>query len=123
MVLYIYTVITALLLVTGQSLWKTAAGSYNVYLKNGASLFKALVMVLFSGKFLIGVAVYIIATFFYLWLFSRYHFYTVQVTLISFSIIFSLFVSYLIFKESMSIINYWGVILIIVGVFLVTWKI
>jgi len=120
--LYIETIITALLLAAGQSLWKMAALKFPIYQNEGLSLFVSGFKTLFSVYFISGAFLYVLATLIYLWLFSKYPFYTVQVSLVSFSIIFSLIISRFIFKESVSLINYFGIVLVLIGVFFVVWK-
>jgi drug/metabolite transporter (DMT)-like permease len=120
--LYIQTIITALLLAAGQSLWKMAALKFPIYQNEGLSLFVSGFKTLFSVYFISGAFLYILATLIYLWLFSKYPFYAVQVSLVSFSIIFSLIISRFIFKESVALINYFGIVLVLIGVILVIWK-
>lgn len=119
--LYIFLFITALLLASGQSLWKKAAINFPIYLKNNTPLIPAIFKVIFSKFFIIGAFLYIIATLIYLWLFSKYPFYTVQISLVAFVIILSLIISNIIFKESINTINYIGVSLVLIGIILVTW--
>jgi drug/metabolite transporter (DMT)-like permease len=116
--IYILTAITALLLVSGQSLWKMAASN----LDKGSPLVQSLFKVLFTPQFLMGAFLYIIATLIYVWLFSKYNYSVVQLSLISFSILLSSAIAILFFKETFSIINYIGVIILIAGLILATWK-
>ncbi len=114
--------ITTALLSAGQALWKRAAINFPVYIKEGSPLFKAVLQVLLSGYFISGAILYVVATLIYLWLFSKYPYFSVQLTMVSLAVVFSLLVSYFIFKEHISIVNFFGIPLILAGVILVTWK-
>lgn len=118
---YFLTLVTSFLLATGQTFWKKAALSFPENQKT-YPLLKAVALVIFSPKFLIGALLYVMATLIYLWLFSKYPFYIVQISMVSFSVILSVLISYFIFKEQLSPLNYFGVLLIIIGIILVTKK-
>ncbi|PIP31067.1 hypothetical protein COX25_01360 [bacterium (Candidatus Howlettbacteria) CG23_combo_of_CG06-09_8_20_14_all_37_9] len=120
--LYIFSAITALLLATAQSLWKTSTNNFPEYTKNGLTLFQAAIKVLFSLHFISGAFLYIIATLIYLWMFSNYSFYAVQISIVSFAIIFSFLISHFVFKETANLTNYLGIPLILLGVLLIIWK-
>ncbi|HBG81386.1 TPA: hypothetical protein DDW69_00940 [candidate division CPR2 bacterium] len=117
---YLLSAITALLLAIGQSLWKLSAAAFNN--QGDESLIKAISKVIFTPNFIIGAFLYIVATMLYLWLFSKYPFYAVQILLVSFSLIFSLLVSNFIFKEQINLVNYLGIPLILIGAVLVIWQ-
>jgi drug/metabolite transporter (DMT)-like permease len=112
--------LTALLLVIGQSLWKVASKAFLVF--KGKSLFTVLFKLILSWQFILGGVFYVVATLLYVYLFSKFPYFAVQLTLVSFSIIFSLLVSTYVFKEGLGLINYIGAFIIILGVVLVTWK-
>jgi drug/metabolite transporter (DMT)-like permease len=116
--IYILTAITALLLVSGQSLWKMAANN----LDKSSPLIHSLSKVLLTPQFIVGAFLYALATLIYLWLFSKYNYSVVQLSLIAFSVILSSLIAVLFFKEHFSIINVVGVFVLIAGIMLVTWK-
>lgn len=118
--LYVIAAFTALLLATGQSLWKKAAGGFSSF--SMSSLLPSLAKIFLSPYFLIGAVLYVTATAIYVWLFSKYSFSAVQISLVSFSIIFTLFISNLFFKEHLELINYIGVPILLIGVLLITWR-
>lgn len=118
MILYLFSAITALLLVCGQSLWKLAANN----LDKSAPLIPSLLKVLFTVQFIGGAILYVIATLAYVWMFSKYQYSSVQLSLISFSIILSSLMAILFFKEHFLPINFLGIAILILGLFLVTWK-
>jgi drug/metabolite transporter (DMT)-like permease len=119
---FIYTAITAILLSLGQALWKIAALKFPLHQKDGLSSFEATTKVLLSYHFILGAIIYVLATLLYLWLFSKYPFFIVQITLVSFAIVFSLTIATLLFRENISLINLIGIPLIILGALLATWK-
>lgn len=114
---YIYTLIAAVLLVAAQSFWKNASSSLGVSLS-----LKTLYSLIVTPSFLVGALLYVLATLIYIWLFSKYPYFSVQITLITFSVIFTLLVARLVFKEDLILINYLGVPLLVLGVVLATWK-
>lgn len=120
--LYFLTAITGLMLSAAQSLWKTSAVNFPRLTASGMSTVNAAIQVFFSLKFISGALLYVLATLLYVWLFSKYPFYAVQISLVSFSIIFSLIISNVIFKENLQLMNYLGIPLILIGVSLVVWK-
>jgi drug/metabolite transporter (DMT)-like permease len=117
--LYLMTIVTAFLLSVGQALWKSAALGFSALQKEN-TLIGAILKVMFSVKFIAGALVYLIATLIYLWLFSKYPFSAVQITLISASLVLSVVISRFIFKETLNPINYLGIVIILLGVFLAT---
>jgi drug/metabolite transporter (DMT)-like permease len=119
--LYLLTLITAALLAAGQALWKSAAIALPALQKNN-SIFQAIIKVLLSAKFIAGAFLYVVATLIYLWLFSKFPFSAVQITLISASLALAVLISHFIFKENLYLINYLGVLIILVGVSLATKK-
>jgi drug/metabolite transporter (DMT)-like permease len=117
--LLVFTSIVAGLLVIGQALWKSSA----MAISNGSfSIINLITKVLLTPKFILGACLYVIATLAYVWLFSKFPYYAVQMSLVSFSLVFSFLISYFIFKESFSVSNFLGLALLIVGVILITWK-
>lgn len=120
--LYLLTLVAAVVLAGGQALWKTAAVGYPKLITEGIPTFRAAITVLLSPSFIFGAILYVIATLIYLWLFSKYPYYQVQIILVSFSILASLMISRFIFKETFNLVNLVGMLLIIAGAALVTWK-
>lgn len=119
--IYLLTFITALIMASGQTFWKKAAVSYSLLISSGNSM-DALLKTLLSLNFIFGAFLYVCATMVYLWLMSRYPFFVVQISMVAFSIILALFIASIIFREHVSLINYFGVLLVISGIFFVVWK-
>jgi drug/metabolite transporter (DMT)-like permease len=113
--MYIFIFIVAFLLATAQALWKMAGNDYATLVKN-TELTIAIFQTAISAKFIGGAILYIAATAIYIWLFSRYSFFSVQVTLISTSVILSVLISYFIFKEIPSSLNILGIAIILIGI-------
>lgn len=120
--LYLFTVLTALLLAVGQMFWKKAAVTYPELISNNVSSGSAAFQVIFSSKFFVGAFLYVVATLLYLWLFSRYPYYIVQTTLLVTSLVLTAMFSVLIFKEELTPLNLLGIAVILLGVFLVSAK-
>lgn len=121
--IYVYTALTALILATGQTYWKKAALGFSMLKGAGRSLPQSILGTIFSLNFVVGAFLYITATVVYLWLFSKYPFSIVQITMISFGLILSTAISLIIFKENLTLLNFVGVGVIIIGVFLVAWRV
>jgi drug/metabolite transporter (DMT)-like permease len=119
--MYFYVFIVAIFLATAQTLWKIAGNNYASLAKDFSSL-AAILKTAFSPQFIAGAILYVVATAIYVWLFSRYTFFAVQVTLISTSVILAALISYFFFKENPSPINIFGLVVIIVGIVLATQK-
>lgn len=118
--LYIYTLSVASFLVVAQALWKISTKALDSNAPFSlASMFNK---VLFTPQFIIGGILYVAATLIYVWLFSKFPYYQVQLTLITFSLILSTLVSSLFFKEYLLPINYLGIFILLLGVLLVTFK-
>lgn len=116
----IYTFFVATMLVTGQALWKSAAMALTPGMP--FSINNYLIKVLLTPKFIIGGIIYVFATLVYVWLFSKFPYYQVQLTLVTLSLILSVGVATLLFKEQLSPVNYIGIFILIIGVFLITRK-
>ena len=67
-----------------------------------------------------GILLYAIATLLYLYLLSRYKFTIVQSLAIPLSLIFSIFVATTFFNDSLSVLNYTGLLAVLIGVLLIT---
>lgn len=116
--IYIYSFITSLIIITAQILWKKASSSGGpIELSNINK--DLLIDLFFSTYFIVGTLLYVVGVFLFVWLLSKYQFSTVQITITSLTIVLGLIVAGVIFKEEINILDMVGVILIVLGIFLV----
>lgn len=115
---FTYTLIpfVALLLVSAQALWGSAIKSDKLL---AGTLPHISLSLLSSWKMWIGAGIYVLATLIYFYLMSKAPFYSVQVTMTGLSIVFSTCLALLLFKEQPTLINYFGILLVLLGVYLI----
>lgn len=102
-----------ILLVTGQTLWKIGAGKIEF------SGLKAMVNMALSPWIVIGGILYVIATVIWIYLLSKLPL-SLLYPLQSVAYILGLLVAYFLFKEIIPITRWIGVLVILLGVYLVT---
>lgn len=115
----ILPIFASVLLVTAQASWKKAFSSVTMKLSTSFFLSKEFLGLLFSPFFLFGAFLYVIATVFYLYLFNRYNFYSVQSIMLVSSITLSFLIASFIFHETVTVYKVLGLVLLIAGVFLI----
>lgn len=112
-------IIASCILVTAQALWKKAFSSV-VFTFSGQFIFsKDFLGLIFSIPFITGAALYVIATVFYLYLFNRYSFYSVQSIMLVTSITLAFLLSVIIFHEPFNFFKLGGLALLICGIILI----
>ena len=114
---YILAIFIALCLAGGQALWGLSVKSVDDSTTH--SVYELLLKVIASPKFWFGVVLYVIGTGLYLILLSKAKFFSIQFGMTAVVLTFSLFVSYFIFKEQVSVLNMVGVVLILAGIFFI----
>ena len=112
------TIITSLLVTVGQILWKLGLQDFNKYLSQDNLSFKNVFIILRSGYILSGFIIYLTATGFFMYLLFKYEI-SMIIPLSSISFIFSLIAGVIIFNEDVNIYRWLGVIVIILGVYLI----
>jgi drug/metabolite transporter (DMT)-like permease len=117
----VLSIVFALLLVTGQTCWKTAVDKHAALFHGPVAAANVLAFVL-SPLVLLGGCVYVVATGLYFFMLSRYNFSTVQAMAIPLSLLFSIAVAVSLFNERLAAVNYLGVILIAAGIVLVVMR-
>ena len=117
---YLEALFVALQLVAGQSLWKVAVKNHNFGLSKEFLLSKDFLAFCFSPQVLGGLFIYGFATFFYMYLLSKYQYSWIQSFVTSLTIILALLIAGFIFKEKISPVNIFGVGVIIVGIIFVS---
>lgn len=113
-----YAIFIASFIVGGQALWKLAVMNATKDNVNILSI-EGAIKVLISWPLLVGVLVYGIATFGYIYLLSKYKYFQIQSLVVGTSLVFTLLLSSTVFKEQASVVNIVGVALIVVGALLV----
>lgn len=117
-VIYLLMPIMAGLLVSAQALWGTV-------IKSGAlhgTLSQIILTLLSSWRMWLGAMIYIAATLVYFVLLSNLKFFSVQIPMTALSIIFSVILSILLFREVPSILNIIGIVVVFFGILLVLSK-
>jgi len=109
-VIYVLVAVNVLLLVTGQVLWKIGIG-------NAGSL-KGVLMSLISPYVISGIIIYAIATVLWLYILAKGKF-SIVYPLQSTAYAVGVFVAWLIFKETVPITRWIGVVLIFAGASLI----
>ncbi|MGJ7045381.1 EamA family transporter [Thermoanaerobacterium thermosulfurigenes] len=108
--IYVLVAVNVLLLVTGQVLWKVGIGS--------ASSFKGVLMSLMSPYVISGIIVYALATVLWLYILAKGKF-SIVYPLQSTAYALGVFVAWLIFKETIPMTRWIGVVLIFAGASLI----
>jgi len=116
---YILSIIFAVLLVVAQSSWKHAVGAADTPFKTGFSL-DSVVRFAVSPFVILGMLIYLAAIFLYMYLLSKYEFSFVQSIAIPLSLVFSMIVATALFGESLSLVNYVGLVVVVFGIVLIT---
>lgn len=116
---YLLSVIFAGLLVTAQTSWKLGVDNVGSPFKSDLTILSA-IRFLFSPLVLAGMVLYIVATLLYMYLLSRYEFSLVQSLAIPLSLIFSIVVAVSFFDEHLTLVNYAGLLIVVVGLVLVS---
>jgi len=114
----LYSLIVALFIVSGQALWKAALNSAN---SSGYDIttVHGFLKVLISWPLFFGVILYGIATVAYILLLGKYKYFQVQSIVVGGSLVLTLMVSMLVFKDHATPVNIIGVGAILVGALLV----
>src|SRR5690606_8263280 len=100
--IYILPIITAMLLVLGQGLWKYGIKLSGEELTTGLLFSSKIFHFFFQKWILLGFFAYGLATIAYFVALSRYQYSLVQTIIISFSLIFSMVIASLLFSEKLS---------------------
>jgi len=105
-----------LLLVSGQMLWKIELSKFgNISTGN-------IVKILFSPNILLGIFIYIIATFVWFYILSKGTFNIVYPLQLSLAAIFGVALSIVFLHESITLTRLGGIICLVIGVFLIVKK-
>jgi drug/metabolite transporter (DMT)-like permease len=109
---YILVFVNVALLLTGQTLWKTELSSIGQW---DASVIFSLLK---SPYIIFGLFLFLVATFIWFYILSRLPF-GVAYPLQSISYVLSLFISFFIFKEPVTLHQWLGALAIVCGIFLI----
>lgn len=116
--IYILALLISICLILGQSLWGSAVKKISPVGRN-VPFIEVLSGVLASPKFWLGAFFYGTGTLIYLLLLSKVKFFSVQISMTGLAIIFSVLISHFIFKESITVVNFIGIVLVLSGILLV----
>lgn len=105
------------MLIVGQTLWKY--GVMHMQIEQHATLVKKALAIGFNPYILLGCVVYVIATVFYIYTIGKYAYGTSYAMIVALSLIFATTVAATFFQEKITPINVAGVIVMLIGVFLV----
>ena len=120
MLQYILALVVALMLVAGQSLWKH--GVTVMHIDKHAALLKKLLVVGLNPYILLGLVIYGVATVLYIYVIGRFAYGSSYALIVSLSLIFASASAMVLFNEKLSAVNLCGVVVILLGVFLVLFK-
>ncbi|NLK50880.1 MAG: hypothetical protein GX295_00310 [Syntrophomonadaceae bacterium] len=109
-------VFQVILLVSGQMLWKTEL------LKVGSISAANLVKIVFSPNILLGIFIYIIATFVWFYILSKGAFNIVYPLQLSLAAIFGVVLSIVLLHETITLARLGGIVFLVIGVFLIVKK-
>ena len=115
----VFTVITSILITGGQVLWKIGLHNINGFYLKEYNLFENIYRIIKSGYILTGFAVYVLATGFFMYLLSK-HELSLIIPIMSISFIFALIAGIIFFHEEVNTYRWFGVVVIILGVYLIT---
>jgi drug/metabolite transporter (DMT)-like permease len=118
--LYLLGIATALQIILAQTLWKLALKNLHEPFDKGFILSWSMLKFAFSFYVLLGVFVYILATITFFVLLSKYKYASAQTIVVVSSLIFTYLSATIIFDEHLKLINFVGIVFLLVGVFLVT---
>ena len=118
--LYLLGILVAFLLVTGQALWKIGVGRAHLQLSAEYLFSSKVTGLIFSPYIIGGFAIYAIATLIYLGLLAKYQYSTVQGLVVPLSLIAAFIIARYAFHERLSVTNYIGLVVLVVGIFLAT---
>lgn len=99
-------------------MWASAVKSVAPIGKN-PPINELLVKMMLHPRFWVGVLFYLLGTAVYFLLLSKVKFFSVQITMTGLAIVLSVVISHVFFKESISLINLFGVALVLLGTFFV----
>lgn len=112
-------ILAAIILVVAQASWKKAFSSASFALSANFLLSKQFFSIILSPYFIFGSFLYVAATIFYMYLFSRFTFYSVQSIMLVTSITLTFLISAYIFKEPITLYKIGGLGLLILGIILI----
>lgn len=113
---YVMMPVMASMLVVAQALWATAIK--HDYILNGSPL-QIMLSAAMSWKMWVGAIIYVLATFVYFFMLSKLKFFSVQIPMTALTIIFSVLLSFVLFNEKPSMINYAGIGIVFIGITLI----
>ncbi len=111
--------LVAILLISAQALWRHAVVSDKLL---EGSFGTIVVHTITNPKIWLGGILYVLTTAVYLFLFTKFKFFVVQLSITGLALVFSTMISYYIFHEKITIINIIGLVVILVGLALVVQK-
>ncbi|MBW4061663.1 hypothetical protein HJC99_03795 [Candidatus Saccharibacteria bacterium] len=118
--LYIIGILVAFLLVCGQALWKVGVQHAHLELTAGYLFSKQVFSLIFSPYIIGGAVIYAFATLMYLGLLAKYQYSTVQGLVVPVSLISAFLLARVVFNERLSVVNYVGLGVLVVGILLAT---
>ena len=107
------------LIVTGQVLWKLAIDKNGGLINSDSTNIQNILNLLLSPYMLCGVVIYICATVFWMYLLGEYE-YSFIYPMSSMTFVMSLFFASYVFDEEITLYKIIGVLVIMLGVFIVT---
>ncbi len=115
------TVFTTILIASAQVLWKIGLEKIGGFYLPTQNIFANFFRIAISFYIILGLFLYVIATIVFLFLINKYPI-SLIVPLSSISFIFTMIAGIIVFKEQVNLTNWAGAIVILIGVYLITYK-
>jgi drug/metabolite transporter (DMT)-like permease len=117
---YLLGLAVATMLVIAQAIWKVGVEKHHFSPDAGYLLSSKMVSFIVSPEVIGGVMIYVVATLFYMAMLAKYPYALVQTLVVPTSLLIAYLVARTVFHERLSLMNYLGMALLLVGVVLVT---
>lgn len=118
--LYLTGIAFALLIVSGQTLYKIAVDKAGFELTLDFLLSRRLIEMLISWQFLLGLVLFLAATGINFWMYTKYDFSAIQAIAVPVVLAFSFMAGAWLFKDHISALNIAGFLVLVVGVVMAT---
>lgn len=118
--IYIFGLLVAIQIITGQVLWKIGVEKTNFQFAKNYIFSDHLLKVFINPYIIGGVIFYSFATILFMALLSKYEYTSLQAVVVSSSLIFTFTAAAVLFGEAVSLLNLVGLGFLLIGVLLVT---
>lgn len=117
---YLLGLAVAAMLVVAQSFWKVGVQKHHFSVSSRYLLSDKMISFIIAPEVLAGIVIYIVATLFYMAMLAKYPYAFVQAIVVPVSLLLAFLLARTIFGERISLVNYAGLALLLVGIVLAT---